>query len=188
MSIKVYMSKLFFTSIISLFIFQAVTTAHGGGTEYDQCKELPSQNLTVRFNYYSSGFGTPDSKDIDSLYLILQGNGKAEAVLYDPPSVVTSVRRGELTTEEVGQLSRRFRDALNTAASHKIDETIIREGDSFSLTVSCGTTRVGELVGRAEDWPDSVKSLLKDLRSLSNKLDSHGLSYEIGRASCRERV
>src|SRR5687768_6831147 len=96
MSIKVYMAKLFLASIIPLLMFQPAAAAHGGGMAYDQCKDLPSQSLTVRFNYYSSGFGGLDSRDVDSLYLILQGNGKAQAVLYDPPSVVTSIRRGDL--------------------------------------------------------------------------------------------
>ena len=182
MATKTYMSKLFFTSIISLAIFQAAATSRSGRMAYGQCKCLPSQSLTVRFSYYSSGFGRLDTNDGGSLYLIINGNGKAQAVLYDPPSVVTSTRRGELTTEEVGQLSERLRDALHTAASHKIDETIIREGDSFSLAVTCGATRAGELEGRVEDWPESVKALLRDLRDLSKKLDSYSPPYGYIRA------
>ena len=33
-----------------------------------------------------------------------------------------------------------------------------------------------------------VKDLLRDIDEVSNKVNSEGLNYEIGRASCRERV
>jgi hypothetical protein len=149
---------------------------------YVQCKGSSPQSLTVRFNYYSAGFGDLDSKINDSLYLTIRDSGQAQAVLYDPPSVITSVRRGTLPSEEVGRLLARLRETLKTAAQHKIDETIIREGDSFFLNLDCGTNRVGEFGGRVEDWPDSVKSLVNDLRSLWRRLDKQGPSYGYIRA------
>lgn len=181
MTAKVHVSKLFFTSSVLLIIFSAAATSSGGGIAYDQCKDS-AQSLTARFNYYSTGFGNLDSKKDDSLYLTLRGNGEVQAVLYDPPSMVTSVRRGELPTGEVGQLLARFREALDAAARHKADETIIREGDSFFLTFACGPGRAGELAGRVEDWPESVKLLVKDLRSLPTRLNPDSLSYGYIRA------